>query len=341
MANWFYFDNDGTKQGPINDYQLKALVRRGVITTETHIETASGQQVTAEKIKGLPFPTASMPPSNSNETYGVSENFTTTATGFPPVESGDIPPVLPPFSDAFTASEMPVQPPISTAKSKTKPSQTIEDTLTNFKAKPGLNWLLDLKFNLCYVFTFAKSIIQILYVICLVLTVLAILVGPIVNSYGIWQPYSRGRGRIAELYKTERELKSQVREIGKLSDEKLREQAEAAVREEYAGYTFVLQNELDKLKKKSVQEIRESLTAALKSKLSNIGSEIQTTKQHIPSFTATAAWMILITLATWIVALLEIFFIRLLCEWWIFMLGWLVDTRQASQRIIAESTLET
>lgn len=332
MASWFFFDGDGAKQGPINDHQLKALVQRGTITPDTRIETAHGQQTTAGKIKGLPFPTASPPPDHSSETYGLAGE--PADFGFPSIESGGPPVPPPPTADVFTATAPPIQP-IPVPKPQTRASRTVKDTLTNFKAKPGLNWLLDLRFRLCYVFTFAKGIIQVFYVICLVLTVLALIFGPLLNSYPVWRSYNLGRKTMADLYKTERELKSQLKEIDKLSEEKLRERIEAEVRKEYAAYRSLLQDELDRWDRRSAEEIRKHLTTELKLKLTIVENEIQDAKRHVPSLMPTLAWTIVVTLATWLGALLQIFFIRLFCEWWIFMLDWFVDTRQASQHIIA------
>jgi TM2 domain-containing membrane protein YozV len=55
MANWFYYDNNGQKQGPYTGGQLKHLVKTGTITPVTIIETETGEQRKARKIIGL-FP---------------------------------------------------------------------------------------------------------------------------------------------------------------------------------------------------------------------------------------------------------------------------------------------
>jgi len=55
MTNWFYYDNDGTKQGPVTDGQLKGLAKQDIITPETIIETEEGKTVPARKVKGLTF----------------------------------------------------------------------------------------------------------------------------------------------------------------------------------------------------------------------------------------------------------------------------------------------
>ncbi|MDR3232512.1 MAG: SUMF1/EgtB/PvdO family nonheme iron enzyme [Planctomycetaceae bacterium] len=55
MANWYYYDNDLQKQGPINDTQVKILAGNGRIRPETIMETETGQQGLAGQIPGLTF----------------------------------------------------------------------------------------------------------------------------------------------------------------------------------------------------------------------------------------------------------------------------------------------
>ncbi|MDR0522739.1 MAG: GYF domain-containing protein [Planctomycetaceae bacterium] len=55
MANWFYYDNNGQKLGPINNALLKALAAKGVILPETIVETETGRRGRAEKVNGLTF----------------------------------------------------------------------------------------------------------------------------------------------------------------------------------------------------------------------------------------------------------------------------------------------
>lgn len=63
MTNYFYFDGNGTKQGPVNDQQLMALASQGVITPDTPLETEGGHKGVAGQIPGLnfPFPTGQIP----------------------------------------------------------------------------------------------------------------------------------------------------------------------------------------------------------------------------------------------------------------------------------------
>ncbi|MDR0522691.1 MAG: DUF4339 domain-containing protein [Planctomycetaceae bacterium] len=56
MTNFFYYDNNGQRQGPINNTRIRELVAQGVILPETIIETETGQQGRAGKIRGLTFP---------------------------------------------------------------------------------------------------------------------------------------------------------------------------------------------------------------------------------------------------------------------------------------------
>ncbi len=53
MPNFFYIDTTGTKQGPVNDQQLKALAANGVIMPQTPLETESGHKGVAGQIPGL------------------------------------------------------------------------------------------------------------------------------------------------------------------------------------------------------------------------------------------------------------------------------------------------
>ena len=55
MANYFYTDANGQKQGPINDEQLRTLAARGVVTPDTPLETDSGYKGVAGQIPGLDF----------------------------------------------------------------------------------------------------------------------------------------------------------------------------------------------------------------------------------------------------------------------------------------------
>jgi hypothetical protein len=39
MANWFYYDYFGVKQGPVTQKEFANLIRQGTITPKTRVET--------------------------------------------------------------------------------------------------------------------------------------------------------------------------------------------------------------------------------------------------------------------------------------------------------------
>jgi len=55
MAQWFYYDSNGIKQGPVEASKLKTLAQYGVINEETLVETDAGKMAPASKVKGLVF----------------------------------------------------------------------------------------------------------------------------------------------------------------------------------------------------------------------------------------------------------------------------------------------
>ena len=54
MANYFYFDWHGSKQGPVSEEQLKELLAKGVISRYTMLETENGDA----KFEALRLPRA-------------------------------------------------------------------------------------------------------------------------------------------------------------------------------------------------------------------------------------------------------------------------------------------
>ena len=60
MANFFYYDANGQKFGPVNDAQLKALAAQGAIHPQTPMEADTGHKGTAGQIPGL-FVAAQLP----------------------------------------------------------------------------------------------------------------------------------------------------------------------------------------------------------------------------------------------------------------------------------------
>lgn len=83
MHNWFYYDAAGTKQGPVNDAQLKALVKSGIITQETNLETESGHRGKAGQVRGLftpnpaPFTSAPQAPAQTPQAPAPASVFCT------------------------------------------------------------------------------------------------------------------------------------------------------------------------------------------------------------------------------------------------------------------------
>ncbi|MDR1962996.1 MAG: DUF4339 domain-containing protein, partial [Planctomycetaceae bacterium] len=69
MPNWFYIDQNGTKQGLINDQQLKTLIAQGIIIPQTQLETESGQKGLAGQVKELRFPTPPNRLTRSSSSY--------------------------------------------------------------------------------------------------------------------------------------------------------------------------------------------------------------------------------------------------------------------------------
>lgn len=53
MSNWFVYDNDGVKKGPVTSAQLKSLANSGKISKDTIIESANGHKGRAGQIKEL------------------------------------------------------------------------------------------------------------------------------------------------------------------------------------------------------------------------------------------------------------------------------------------------
>jgi uncharacterized Tic20 family protein len=71
MANWYYYDNNGQKQGPITSAQLQTLVINKIVTHTTRIVTEDGRETAAGAINGLfstPLPVAVPVSDTSTET---------------------------------------------------------------------------------------------------------------------------------------------------------------------------------------------------------------------------------------------------------------------------------
>jgi hypothetical protein len=53
MANFYYYDHNGRKIGPMNNAQLKALAMQGIIVPDTQLEADTGHTGKAGQINGL------------------------------------------------------------------------------------------------------------------------------------------------------------------------------------------------------------------------------------------------------------------------------------------------
>ncbi len=87
MAYWFFINENGIKQGPVNDRQLMEYAKQGVIFPETKMETMEGQKGTAQQIPGLVF---------GKKQTGVKNDLSklTQSNSYSPIP--DIAPIIPP-----------------------------------------------------------------------------------------------------------------------------------------------------------------------------------------------------------------------------------------------------
>jgi hypothetical protein len=77
VANFYYYDNNGRKIGPIDNAQLKVLAVQGVIVPDTVLEKEDGKQERAGQVKGLVLPVPvppSVPPPLPPETQQVNRS---------------------------------------------------------------------------------------------------------------------------------------------------------------------------------------------------------------------------------------------------------------------------
>lgn len=128
--NWFYYTENGEKQGPVSGAIIKALAKSGLITRHTKIENENGRVAFAGQVRGIVFPEASSPqglrkdeivlqPPHSGEVYGVVEappsSFAAESDTAVPRATGAQP--IPPHTKTETAPAVPPTPeePSSTA----------------------------------------------------------------------------------------------------------------------------------------------------------------------------------------------------------------------------------
>jgi hypothetical protein len=61
MTNWFYYDTQGNKIGPIPSVALQALAQQRIVTPDTVVETDEGKRGQAGQIKNFQFPETDSP----------------------------------------------------------------------------------------------------------------------------------------------------------------------------------------------------------------------------------------------------------------------------------------
>jgi hypothetical protein len=86
MTNWYYYDADGQKLGPIRGRDLSAFAKNGTVTPETVVENEQGKKGKAGQVQGLEFPQQSVPsvsPKPAANFYYYDKN----GTRFGPVPS--------------------------------------------------------------------------------------------------------------------------------------------------------------------------------------------------------------------------------------------------------------
>ena len=93
MANWYYYNENGEKIGPIRGRDLKQLVQQGTITRETLVEDENGRTALANNVRGLTF---SETVQSEAIPYTKSDTFTITHTPVAPTASTvSVPPPTP------------------------------------------------------------------------------------------------------------------------------------------------------------------------------------------------------------------------------------------------------
>jgi hypothetical protein len=163
MTNWYYYDGNGSKIGPINSTTLKTLVQQGLITADTTIENGQRYSRKAGELRSLDF---------SGMTIYNTANSATPASTI-----------------RLQHNKFP--------------------QYNHFQTEPSLKCFFDFKFNLCCVFKFTKRLIQIIYVLCFILCVVCLLVGPVINFVLIWHYYREGQEKIKPLEHLQQSLKNE------------------------------------------------------------------------------------------------------------------------------------
>ena len=102
MANWYYYDENGEKIGPIKGRDLNRLAKEETITPETRVEDENGRTALAKNVKGLPFYEA-----RESESNPFSGDMSSVIAPLPPDQ-----PIPPPF---VPPSPPPLPPPPSSS----------------------------------------------------------------------------------------------------------------------------------------------------------------------------------------------------------------------------------
>ena len=79
MANWYFYDQNGYKIGPIKGRELKQSAQQGLITPETVVEDENGRTALAKQVTGLMFSETAQP----KVVPQVSDNPSTIAAPLP------------------------------------------------------------------------------------------------------------------------------------------------------------------------------------------------------------------------------------------------------------------
>ena len=118
MSEWYYYDNNGEKVGPVTATLLKELARQGVVMRETKIENVNGRSEIAGKVRGLPFLETTLPksdmgikpqdtpavtPPDTSEIYDVATPPSSPVTKMNTSASTPLPSMSVPFSQGGAA----------------------------------------------------------------------------------------------------------------------------------------------------------------------------------------------------------------------------------------------
>ena len=98
MADWYFYDANGYKIGPIKGRELKQSAQQGLITPETVVEDENGRTVLAKQVTGLTFGNETVQSRMATEL----DNSSAIAAPLPPAQTVPIPPIEPSQNEAYT-----------------------------------------------------------------------------------------------------------------------------------------------------------------------------------------------------------------------------------------------